>query len=474
MKKTVILGTLIAVVGLIGPKIIGSVVNGKMDDFVGSLNESPGYEATIVSSQSSWFSTVATVKVGVNPVIFGDLSANPEAAEFFDNFSVNAHVTAQHGPFLTLNGVGFGLLALKAEVDEAALRDYLTYSDDERLYGLMVNVGLLGSASYSDEVQAFTVVDGSDTAMSKPLSFSGWTGAGSMSASHLDYRGQMDSLTALQDGSSGSFQIQSVSLALNADDSWVSMMEGAFYDSSFEFAIGSIVMGLPMNQSAKVRVENIVMNGVTEKSDDGQLMDVTLNYGIEMIASEDFNATDLVLKTEFNNLEKGFVLASQDASANSLELEQMAEVLKGSLLPQLQASPEFNITEMSGSVGNGSFSGKMLMKITGVDSMPDVLEDPGFWLSKAGVDSAITLDKGMALWVGEKMLVSQLQGDPQMASQMTNKEIKDLAVQQAGAMIETLSQQGMVIATEDGDYQMMFTLKDSQATLNGNPMPLPF
>ena len=111
MKKTVILGTLIAVVGLIGPKIIGSVVNGKMDDFVGSLNESPGYEATIVSSQSSWFSTVATVKVGVNPVIFGDLSANPEAAEFFDNFSVNAHVTAQHGPFLTLNGVGFGLLS---------------------------------------------------------------------------------------------------------------------------------------------------------------------------------------------------------------------------------------------------------------------------------------------------------------------------------------------------------------------------
>ena len=106
--------------------------------------------------------------------------------------------------------------------------------------------------------------------------------------------------------------------------------------------------------------------------------------------------------------------------------------------------------------------------------MPDVLEDPGFWLSKAGVDSAITLDKAMALWVGEKMLVSQLQGDPQMASQMTNKEIKDLAVQQAGAMIETLSQQGMVIATEDGDYQMMFTLKDSQATLNGNPMPLPF
>ena len=295
-----------------------------------------------------------------------------------------------------------------------------------------------------------------------------------MSASHLDYRGQMDSLTMPQDGNSALFQIQSVSLAMNVDDSWANMIAGAFYDSSFEFVIGSIIVGSPMKSGTKVRVENIVMDGVSEKNDDGELMDMAINYGIETIASEGFNAKDLVFNTEFNNLEKTFFTAFQEASVDPSEIDQMTEVLKSSLLPQLQASPEFNITEMSGSVGNGSFSGKMLMKITGVDSMPDVLEDPGFWLSKAGVDSAITLDKAMALWVGEKMLVSQLQGDPQMASQMTNKEIKDLAVQQAGAMIETLSQQGMVIATEDGDYQMMFTLKDSQATLNGNPMPLPF
>ena len=79
MKKALIFGTLIAAIGLVGPTLIGSVVNEKMDDFVGTLNESPGYEATIVRSQSSWFSTVATVKVGLNPAVFGDLSANPEA-----------------------------------------------------------------------------------------------------------------------------------------------------------------------------------------------------------------------------------------------------------------------------------------------------------------------------------------------------------------------------------------------------------
>ena len=295
-----------------------------------------------------------------------------------------------------------------------------------------------------------------------------------MSASHLDYRGQMDSLTMPQDGNSALFQIQSVSLAMNVDDSWANMIAGAFYDSSFEFVIGSIIMGSPMKSGTKVRVENIVMDGVSEKSDDGELMDMAINYGIETIASEGFNAKDLVLNTEFNNLEKSFFTAFQDASVDPSEIEQTTEVLKSSLLPQLQASPEFNITEMSGSVGNGSFSGKMLMKITGVDSLPAVLEDPGFWLSKAGVDSAITVDKAMALWVAEKMLISQLQGDAQTADQMTNKETKDLAVQQAGTMIETFSQQGMVIVNDEGNYTMTFTLTDGQATLNGNPMPLPF
>lgn len=295
-----------------------------------------------------------------------------------------------------------------------------------------------------------------------------------MSASHLDYRGQMDSISMPQDVGFPLFQMRSVSLAMNMDDSWANMIAGAFYDSSFEFVIGSIAMGSPMDEKATLMVEKIVMDGVSEKSNDGQLMDVTLNYGIETIASEGFNAKDLAFNTEFNNLEKTFFTAFQEASVDPSEIDQMTEVLKSSLLPQLQASPEFNITEMSGGVGNGSFSGKMLMKITGVDSMPDVLEDPGFWLSKAGVDSAITLDKAMALWVGEKMLVSQLQGDAQTASQMSNKEIKDIAEQQAGTMIESFSQQGMVVINEDGDYQMMFTLKDGQAALNGNPVPLPF
>jgi len=49
-----------------------------------------------------------------------------------------------------------------------------------------------------------------------------------------------------------------------------------------------------------------------------------------------------------------------------------------------------------------------------------------------------------------------------------------LAGQQAATMVDTLSQQGMVAVNAEGNLEIIFTMKDGQAVLNGNPMPLPF
>jgi hypothetical protein len=41
-------------------------------------------------------------------------------------------------------------------------------------------------------------------------------------------------------------------------------------------------------------------------------------------------------------------------------------------------------------------------------------------------------------------------------------------------MIDMFTQQGMITVNADGGYDMTFSMQDSQALLNGNPMPLPF
>jgi len=161
-------------------------------------------------------------------------------------------------------------------------------------------------------------------------------------------------------------------------------------------------------------------------------------------------------------------------SANPLALEEMASEFESKLLPQLQVSPAFNITEMSGTVGDGSFSGKMLTKVAGVEGIPANLEDLGFWASKVVVDSKFEVEKAMALFVAEMSLNSQFKNNPAISAQMTDTEIEALAGQQAATMVDTLSQQGMVAVNAEGNLEIIFTMKDGQAVLNGNPMPLPF
>ena len=106
MKKIIVFVILIAAAGLVGPKIIGSSANQKFEEFVAVANETPGYQVQILDSETSWFSSRATVNVGLDSMIFGDMAYDPSVQQLFSDISVDLDVTIQHGPFLTLNGLG--------------------------------------------------------------------------------------------------------------------------------------------------------------------------------------------------------------------------------------------------------------------------------------------------------------------------------------------------------------------------------
>lgn len=468
MKKIIISVAAIAVVGLVAPKFTGAGINESLDNFVASLNIAPGYTATIESRETNWFSSSAVVKVGIDPAMFADLDLATTDMESFEELSANINVTAQHGPFLTLNGLGLGLSALKAEVDESVLREYLSYADDERFYSLAGKVGLFGGLSFEDTVPKFTVIPQNG---GEAVTVSGWNGKGTASSGGATYAGATDLVTVSADGVT--FEMKSMTLESSIEGDWTAAMKGDFYNSTSQFGITSINLDMPM-MDTKATLDKLIVDVKTEKSEDGNLMDMDINYAIESVEAPQFSGRDLVVKTEINNLEKAFFKAYQEASANPAQMEQaMADMIETKLLPQLQASPEFNIAQMSGKVADGNFSGKIMTKVTGIDSLPVQLEDPAFWASKIVVDSQLKLDKAMALWVGEQVVISQIQADPNAAG-MTDEEIKAIAAEQVEGMIDMFAQQGMITVNADGEYEMTFTMQDGQAMLNGNPMPLPF
>jgi uncharacterized protein YdgA (DUF945 family) len=469
MKKIIIPVAAIVLVGLVSPKFTGNAINDGLDNFVASLNTAPGYIATIDSRETSWFSSSAVVSVGIDPVMFADLGLDSAELGGFEDLSATINVSAQHGPFLTLNGLSLGLSAWKAEVNDSVFREFLAYAEDEKFYSVTGSVGLFGGLSFEDIMPKFTIIaqDGGDEA----IAFSGWNGKGATSSGNTAYSGVTDLVSVSAEGVT--FEMKSMTLAASSDGDWTAAMQGDFYNSVTQFTIASINFDMPMLDT-NAKLEKLIIDVKTEKSEDGNLMDMGVDYAIESIEAPEFSGRNLVVKTEINNLEKAFFKAYQEASTKPAQMEQaMVDMIENNLLPQLQAAPEFNITEMSGNVADGNFSGKVMAKVAGIDSLPESLEDPAFWISKAVVDSNLKLNKAMALWIGEQVIASQIQADPNAAG-MTDEEISAIAVEQVEGMIGMFTQQGMITVNADDEYEMTFTMQNGQAMLNGNPMPLPF
>ena len=197
-------------------------------------------------------------------------------------------------------------------------------------------------------------------------------------------------------------------------------------------------------------------------------------------AAPSMNITDLIVVFDVNNLQAKFMRAYQEFTAKSMEY--MADpvamqtatqaFLDEHLLEQLQQNPEYNLSELRGKVNGSEFNGHVFMKLTDVLQLPATLEDPNFWVENGEMDTLMRMEKAAAEFFTAEFIKTQLAGNPQFLS-MSEEEQTTLIAQQTQATLAALVEQGM-LQTEGADYRFTFTLKDTQAELNGQPMPLPF
>ena len=450
MKKIFVVVSLVLAFGLAGPKIIGYSMNQNISDFIANLNEMPGYQLKIKSLETGWFSTTAEVNVGFDPALLNDGSMNlSDELMLKQLLNADVNISAQHGPLLTLNGFRLGLFSFNIEVDDISMREYLEYSENQSLYSVKGRTSFLGATSFTDSMPSFTIVDFAN------FRFDGWSGKGKASSNKTSYQGEMPSLMFTEKGEG--LEITSVTINLDYDTSISDGMTNMFVDSKGEVNFGSVrYSGPSMDDDNNFTFKNLGVSALSEVNKNGDLIDYALNFSIEAISVSIFNANDLVFNFELNNLKKSLIdLLEEVGQMNPSEMEQAMldlqeqniEETKKYALPILQASPEFNLTKMSGNIGRGNFSGYVKTKLTDIENLPDVPEeDIAFWLSKLVIDSKLTLDKPMA------------------------REIDYMFQLGAEAMIEA----GMLTKNSDGDFDLIFRLQDSLATLNDDPFPLPF
>jgi uncharacterized protein YdgA (DUF945 family) len=257
------------------------------------------------------------------------------------------------------------------------------------------------------------------------------------------------------------------------------MMSMGLYNSESTVSIADVTINSLVDDT-QTSVRDTTMLITTSLDEATQLGDMSFKTTMTEFAAPSMNITDLIVVFDVNNLQAKFMRAYQEFTAKSMEY--MADpvamqtatqaFLDEHLLEQLQQNPEYNLSELRGKVNGSEFNGHVFMKLTDVLQLPATLEDPNFWVENGEMDTLMRMEKAAAEFFTAEFIKTQLAGNPQFLS-MSEEEQTTLIAQQTQATLAALVEQGM-LQTEGADYRFTFTLKDTQAELNGQPMPLPF
>lgn len=463
MKKIIVAIMAVVAIFLVVPKFFAKPINQHIVNLVEQLDNTPGYQVSIAKHHRGWFSSTAIVTIKIDSDVFISPTADQsEYADILKKLSGDGTLNIQHGPILIADGLSLGVAAWTFNSDESLLREALTYSNVERFYSLKGVTDFSGNSRYTDAITAFTTVKNVNN------TFSGWAGQGTFSQKSLTYSGSSEFFT-LNDKTD--VTVKDIKLKIQADSGWLEMLENPIYNSTGKLSVDTI--------NIKVQDESpITMNGLaiayeTEKNTEETLVSMDMSYKVDTVKFSGGEANSFILKIQMNNLEKEFLKAYQNVMQDPNGLDKGLEsLMQDNLFAQLQASPEMNISELSMNINDKRFSGNLFTKLDGVQSLPSNLTDPKFWMSHVIARSDITIEKSLALLLGESILLPQLANNP-ATQDLPLAQQKEMVAAQINSIVGSLVAQGTLTETEN-TYESALRLDKGAATINNKVTPLPF
>lgn len=467
MKKTLLAVAVAAgAVILVSPKIIASKFDSQINQVMNSINDFPGYTASIVNTKEGWFNTSTTLRLAFDVAQMDPSMANqsPEVMEMFEDLNIDVLVDMQHGPILLNKGLG--LSDIRVSVPNTS--DDVKNGDTrvENIYLFDGKIGLFGDLSYTD----------SFSAMQMPIAggegefvFSGYQGSGETVDGNINYAGSSSSIEVISQGMN--FKMGDITANWEGQFDLVKMMEGIYGDSKTNFIIGNF----EASQAAQTLFawEDFELF-VNTSVDDSNLMDMHGGYRVTALDTPIEQFKDIEIIFELNNLDQQFtktyyelVVPMQHPDADP---EALLNSLKQPAIKFLSYEPEFKINNIGFSTAAGTLKSNATVKLAEYSIDESQLEDPNFWQNNVLLNSGIDLPKGLALDLLQKNIMMQLQADPGAAG-YTPEQLQELAVQQAQMTLNNFLQGGF-ITENNGQLQLAFNVANGMGNLNGNQIPL--
>ena len=468
MKKTlaIIIITLLSI-SIIAPKLVGNQFSTTLHSIAESVNNTPGYTLEIQKINSQWFSTEVSLVISLDTA---DLTGVADTT-FSEDYSLVIKIKANHGPFIFNEQSNLALLSWTASVDGQALREHLVWAESTDFYQVNGLMDLLGDHSYQDKIAAFSTNDTPDTVS---MIFSGYQGSGQYDGQAFSYKGGATDLTATAE--KGDFVMKDLTIDMQFTASLEQIFNSGLYDSETLINFSSVKFNDNIDENIKLTDLYIAASSFLDK--EKQQGNMLLSYGVKAGDINEYHVEDMALDIAVNNISGKFVKAYQvfnqtlgDVSSEDMQ-EKMLGFAEDNLLTLLSAEPQINITSLRGTFPEGKINGTMHTSLVAVSTLPTPIEDQKFWLAHALVNGKVTGDKAVIELFAKQFMKKQLLANPQ-AQDMSAEEIDQMAAQQVPQMLDMLTQQGLLVAT-DSHYTTDFILKDSQFKVNETLIPLPF
>jgi len=470
MKKILLsLVVVLSAVGIIGPKIVGGQVDSALHQIVTHFDTMPGYSASISDHHTTWFTTTSTITIALDLSEMND--QGPQGmADIYSDKQLIIEFSAAHGPVLFGQHSGLGWVAWTAEVQGDPLREYIDWTQDSPLYQVNSTMNLLGTHVFSDKVPPFTAAKDSEIS----VDFSGYQGQGSYNGSSLSHHGLIETFNASE--LQGSLASSNISFSMDADASFNEMFAGGLYGSNSKMTIEHLTV-TDSHKQTLFSLDGFDIIAASTLNESNQQGDVSFSLAAKSFTSAEQQANNLLMASEINHINSTILEKWQQhlREMKNVKPAQMQEYMlsffNDNLLTQLVTEPQVNITKLQGTLEQGSFDANMHTSLVGITALPDNLQDIPFWLSHLLVNGQINGDKAAIEHIGSAIMRAQMAPDAQ-ANGMSDEELNNMALQQTQGLLQMLTGQGLVVATET-HYKTVITLEDNEFMINDKAIPLP-
>lgn len=457
---------------LAAPGFMGWQAEKTMKDVAFYINSLPAYSASWQSYNRGWFKSQGVLQVSLEQS--EGLGVSGKTLELPLSFEL------LHGPVLfggntgelSLGFGGFDAGVTLLHEHESYLQKIVKTQEEGPLYQLTARMDLTGQVTLNDRWLPFELKVENTT-----ITVDGYSGEGAIGLDRkLIYTMILPAIVVDGAGTSGNYSLHAKGMQGQLQAELASWHKAYVAPGTFDFTIKR----LKYNNSS-MDLSNIHINAQTKINENN-----TLSYFSQLSVAKvilqvlDFELNQASMDISYLNLSLDFLESyyafldkiPDDADAQYWQ-NHLGELMLNKLLP---ASPELKIDNVKFATPKGKFIANSSFSIEG-DALKKAdlnANNPMALLPFLLFDINAKVDTPLAKSLAEMYMRNQVEAQLALeARELTESEITDIVSTQAPSILEMLTLRGFILRKTNA-YTLDFNYKKGQATLNDQPMPLPF